>query len=50
MIQYHVDLLLGKGRKVHAVPTRSTATATDAVVIIRDMCLRFGVDFPTRSW
>ena len=38
MIQNPVDLLSGK---VHAVPTRSTATATaDAAVIIRDICLR----------
>ena len=38
VIQNPVDLLSGK---VHAVPTRSTATATaDAAVIIRDICLR----------
>ena len=43
MIQNHVDLLSGKG---HAVPTRSTATATDAAAIIHDMCLRFGDGFP----
>ena len=43
MIQNHVDLLSGK---VHAVPTRSTATATDAAAIIRDMCLRSGAGFP----
>ena len=43
MIQNHVDLLSGK---VHAVPTRSTATATDAAAIIRDMCLRSGDGFP----
>ena len=45
MIQNHVrvDLLSGK---VHAVPTRSTATATDAAVIIRDMCLRSCAGFP----
>ena len=30
----------------HAVPTRATATATDAGVIIRDMCLRSGAGFP----
>ena len=42
-IQNHVDLLSGK---VHAVPTRSTATATDAEAIIRDMCLRSGAGFP----
>ena len=43
MIQNHVDLLSGK---VHAVPTRATATAADAADIIRDMCLRSGVGFP----
>ena len=43
MIQNHVDLLSGK---VHAVPTRATATATDAADIIRDMCLRSGDGFP----
>ena len=43
MIQNNADLLLGK---VHAVPTRSTATAADAAAIIRDMCLRSGADFP----
>ena len=43
MIQNHVDLLSGK---VHAVPTRSTATAADAATIIRDMCLRSGDGFP----
>ena len=43
MIQNHVDLLSGK---VHAVPTRSTTTATDAAVIIRGMCLRSGAGFP----
>ncbi len=43
IIQNHVDLLSGK---VHAVPTRSTATATDAAAIIRDMCLRSGDVFP----
>ena len=43
MIQNHVDLLSGK---VHAVPTRSTATAADAAAIIRDMCLRSGDGFP----
>ncbi len=43
MIQNYVDLLSGK---VHAVPTRSTATAADAVAIIRDMCLRSGDGFP----
>jgi hypothetical protein len=37
MIQVHINLLSGK---VHAVPTRATATAADAAVIIRDMCLR----------
>ena len=38
MIQSHADLLSGK---VHAVPTRSTATAADAAAqaIIRDTCL-----------
>ena len=43
MIQNYVDLLSGK---LHAVPTHSTATATDAAVIIRDMCLRSGTGFP----
>ena len=43
MIQNHVDLLSGK---VHAVPTRATATAADAADIIRDMCLRSGDGFP----
>ena len=42
-IQNHVDLLSGK---VHAVPTRLTATAADAADIIRDMCLRSGDGFP----
>ena len=42
MIQHHVDLLWGK---VHAVPTRSTATAADAAAILRDMCLRSGAGF-----
>ena len=41
MIQNHVDLLSGK---VHAVPTRSTTT--DAVHILRDMCLLSGDGFP----
>ena len=43
MIQTHVDLLSGK---VHAVPTRATATAADAAEIIRDLCLRSGDGFP----
>ena len=43
MIQNHVDLLSGK---VHAVPTRSTATAAEAAAIIRDLCLRSGDGFP----
>jgi hypothetical protein len=43
MIQNHVDLRSGK---VHAVPTRATATAADAAAIIRDMCLRSGHGFP----
>ena len=43
MIQNHVDLLSGK---VHAVPTRATATATEAAELIRDMCLRSGDGFP----
>jgi hypothetical protein len=43
MIQNHVDLLSGK---VHAVPTRATATAADAAAIIRDLCLRSGDGFP----
>jgi hypothetical protein len=38
MIQNHVDL--------HAVPTRSTATAAEAAEIIRNMCLRSGDGFP----
>ena len=43
MIQNHVDLL---SSKVHAVLTRTTATATDAAEIIRNMCLRSGAWFP----
>ena len=43
MIQKQVDLL---SDKVHAVPTRSTATTADAAAIIRDMCLRSGNGFP----
>ena len=31
---------------MHAVPTPSTATVTDAVAIIRDMCLRSGSGVP----
>ncbi len=46
MIQNHVDLLSGK---VHAVPTRSTATAAEAAAIIRDMCLRTGSGPPRRA-
>jgi hypothetical protein len=42
MIQNHVDLLSGK---VHAVPTRATATAAAVAEIIRDMCLRSGDGF-----
>ena len=42
-IRNRVDLLSGK---VHAVPTRATATAADAAEIIRDMCLRSGDGFP----
>ena len=42
-IQNHVDLLSGK---VHAVPTRTTATAADAAAIIRGKCLRSGDGFP----
>ena len=34
MIQNHVDQPSGK---VHAVPTRSAVTATDAAAIVRDM-------------
>ena len=41
-MQNHVDL----SGNVHAVPTRSTATATGAAAIIRDMCLRSGAGFP----
>ena len=33
-------------QRAHAVPTCLTATAADAVVIIRDMCLRSGAGFP----
>ncbi len=43
MIQTHIDLLSGK---VHAVPTRATATAANAADIIRDKCLRSGDGFP----
>jgi hypothetical protein len=43
MIQNHVDLHSGK---VHAVPTRVTATAADPAAIIRDICLRSGYGFP----
>ena len=43
MIQNNVYLLSGK---VHAVPMRSTATATDEAVIIRDRCLWSGAGFP----
>ena len=45
MIQNHVDLLPGK---VHAVPTRSTATVKDvaATAIICDMCLWSGAGVP----
>ena len=43
MIQNQVGLLSGK---VHAVPTRSTATAADAAVTIRDMCPWSGAGFP----
>ena len=43
MIQNHADLL---SAKVHTVPTRSTATATDAANILRDMCLRSCDGFP----
>jgi hypothetical protein len=43
MIRNHVDLLSGK---VHAVPTRATATAADATAIIRDMCFWSGAGFP----
>lgn len=43
MIQNHVDLLSGQ---VNAVPTRSTATAADAALIIRDMRVRSGDGFP----
>jgi hypothetical protein len=43
MIQNHVGLLSGR---VHAFPTRSTATAADAAAIISDLCLRSGDGFP----
>mmetsp|Transcript_42107 Transcript_42107/g.88010 ORF Transcript_42107/g.88010 Transcript_42107/m.88010 type:complete len:282 (+) Transcript_42107:2479-3324(+) len=43
MIENHVDPLSGK---VHAVPTRATATAADAAAIIRDMCFRSCDGFP----
>ena len=42
MIQSHVDLL---SEKMHAVPTRSTATAADAAMITRKTCLRSGSSF-----
>jgi hypothetical protein len=41
MVQNHVDLPVLSG-KVHAIPTRSTATAADAAEIIGDMCLLGG--------
>ena len=49
MIQNHVDLMSGK---VHAFPTRATATAADAAEIVHDMCLRSGDGFliPTSWW
>ena len=43
MIQNHFDLL---SSNVHAVPTRSKATAADAAAIILGMCLRSGDGFP----
>ena len=43
MIQNHVDLLSGK---VHAVPTRASATAKDAADIIVEMCMRSGDGMP----
>ena len=43
MIRSHVDRLSGKA---HAVPTRSTATATGAAHILRDMRLLSGDGFP----
>ncbi len=43
MIQTHIDILSGK---VHAVPTRAMATATEATEIICDMCLRSCDGFP----
>ncbi len=43
IIQNHVDLLSGK---VHAVPTRASATAADPAEIIGDKCLRSGDGFP----
>ncbi len=45
MIQNHRDIDLLSG-KVHAVPSRATATAADAAEIIRNMCLRSGDGFP----
>ncbi len=42
MIQNYVNLLSGK---VHAVPTRATATVEDAAGITRDMFLRSGNGF-----
>jgi len=42
-IQVHVDYLSGK---VHAVPTRSTATSADAAQIILEMALRSGDGIP----
>ena len=43
MIQNHVYLLSGK---VHAVPTRATATAKDAADILVEMCMRSGDGLP----
>jgi hypothetical protein len=43
MIQNHANLLSGK---VHAVPTRPSATVADAAAIIRDLCLRSGDGCP----
>ena len=33
-------------RQKHVLPTRSTAAATDAAVLIRGICLRSGPGFP----
>ena len=47
VIEERVGLLPGKE---HAVPTRSTATATDAAVIVCDKYPLSGAGFPDASW